>query len=34
MPFMGSLSDILGRREILTAALLFFTIGSIVAGVT
>jgi MFS family permease len=33
MPFMGSLSDILGRREILTAALLFFTIGSIVAGV-
>lgn len=32
MPFMGSLSDILGRREILTTALLFFTIGSIVAG--
>uniref|UniRef100_A0A093URX7 Putative MFS-type transporter n=1 Tax=Talaromyces marneffei PM1 TaxID=1077442 RepID=A0A093URX7_TALMA len=33
MPFMGSLSDILGRREILTAALLFFTVGSTVAGV-
>lgn len=30
---MGSLSDILGRREILVAALLFFSIGSIVAGV-
>ncbi|RAO69440.1 uncharacterized protein BHQ10_005452 [Talaromyces amestolkiae] len=34
MPFMGSLSDILGRREILTTALLFFTIGSIIAGVS
>ncbi|EED17140.1 efflux pump antibiotic resistance protein, putative [Talaromyces stipitatus ATCC 10500] len=34
MPFMGSLSDILGRREILSAALFFFTVGSIVAGVS
>lgn len=34
MPFMGSLSDILGRQEILVAALLFFTAGSIVAGLS
>lgn len=32
MPFMGSLSDILGRREVLCAAIFFFTVGSIVAG--
>ncbi|EED12228.1 efflux pump antibiotic resistance protein, putative [Talaromyces stipitatus ATCC 10500] len=32
MPFMGSLSDILGRQEILSAALLFFTAGSIAVG--
>lgn len=31
MPFMGSLSDILGRREILFTAVVFFTAGSIVA---
>lgn len=34
MPFIGSLSDILGRQEILSAALLFFTAGSIAAALS